>query len=114
MLKMMLLLILSCFMVLTGCVTKGSIAGGATGTATASAQGFYGPVTVTIIVENGWLTSVEAEGPNETPGIGSRALTNIPAQMKLKNTLDADIISGATITSQAIIAAAKEAAAQIE
>ena len=113
MFKLIVAVALACFFIITSCATQGNIAGGASGTAAASAQGFYGPITVTITVENGRLTSVVAEGQYETPGIGTRPLTRIPAQMVQRNSFDVDTVSGATITSRAVIQAAKEAEALI-
>ena len=39
---------------------------------TATAKGFGGDVTVTLTIEDGKLTAVKAEGPDETEGIGSK------------------------------------------
>jgi fumarate reductase flavoprotein subunit len=109
------LAILASLVVFAGCATKrgAEIAGGASGTAEATAQGYYGPVTVSLTVESGKIVAVSAQGPDETPGIGSRALTAIPAQMLEQNSLAVDVVSGATVTSRAVIQAAQEAEAQI-
>jgi len=101
-------------LVFAGCASGGSSAGGGSGTATASAQGFGGEVTVTVTMEKGKITKVEANGPNETTGIGDRALSIISAQMVAKNTVEVDAIGGATYTSKAVLEAAKAAVAQIK
>jgi Na+-translocating ferredoxin:NAD+ oxidoreductase RnfG subunit len=43
-------------------------------TASATAEGFGGDITVTIIVKDGTLTEIVIDGPSETSGIGSRAI----------------------------------------
>ena len=111
--KKMTIAAMICLVFFAGCEGGGKIAGGASGTATASAPSLHGDVTVTITVEKGKLVSVTAEGPDETPTVGGPVLLSIPAQMVQSNSFDVDTVSGATVTSQAIINAAKAAEAQI-
>jgi fumarate reductase flavoprotein subunit len=99
--------------VMVSCASSGGSTGGSSGTASASAQGFGGQVTVTVTMENGKITKVEAEGPGETAGIGSRAITMLPESMVAANSADVDALSGASVTSQALKAAAKEAIEKI-
>ena len=99
-------------LIIAGCASQAKT-GGASGTAAATAQGFGGDVTVTVTMENGKITRVEADGPNETQGIGSRAITMLPQRMVEQNTVAVDALSGATMTSQGLLEAAKEAAAKI-
>lgn len=77
----------------------------------ASTQGFGGEVKVTLTIENGVLTAVSAEGANETEGIGSRAIELMPAAMLATNSVDVDSVAGATVTSTAVLEAAKAALA---
>jgi fumarate reductase flavoprotein subunit len=116
-------LIAAAVLVIAACATTGGAASGASGatttasgpsgTATAVAQGFGGEVTVTVTLENGVITEVTAEGPGETPGIGSEAIAQLPNAIKAANSADVDGISGATFSSNAVITAAKDAIAQI-
>ena len=78
-------------------------------TGTGTAKGFGGDVTVTITVTDGKITAVTAEGANETQGIGSVALENLSAAMIAGNTIAVDAMATATITSNAILDAAKTA-----
>ena len=78
-------------------------------TGTASAMGLNGEVTVTVELTDGVITSVTAEGAQETPGIGSVAIEQLPALMAQNNTINVDAVSGATITSNAILTAVREA-----
>ena len=75
----------------------------------ASAQGFGGAVQVTLTIENGALTAVTAEGASETTGIGSRAIEIMPGAMVAANSVEVDGVAGATMTSTAILEAAKAA-----
>ena len=48
------------------------------GTYTVETQGFGGPITVTITVDENEITDVAITGPNETPGLGAVAVANLP------------------------------------
>ena len=100
-------------MVLSACASSGSGSGSKSGSASATAQGFGGEVKVTVTVEKGKITNVEAEGPNETTGIGSRAIDMLPGVMVQKNSVEVDALSGASVTSKGLIQAAKEAFSKI-
>ena len=82
------------------------------GTYTATAQGFGGDVTVTITVDAKSITEVVIEGAQETDGIGSRAVEELPEAIKSAQSEEVDAVAGATITSKAIQTAAGEALAQ--
>ena len=74
------------------------------GTYSSTAPGFGGDVTVTITVDENAITDVTIEGPNETEGVGAVAVANMPAAI-LKSGADVDMVSGATVTSTAIVTA---------
>lgn len=76
------------------------------GTYTATVQGNGGPVTVTLEVDEHALLSAEALGEKETVGIGTLALEQIPPAMVESNSAKVDVVSGATVTSDAIMRAA--------
>ena len=91
-----------------GCGSKpASTAGGVSGDFTGTAKGMGGDVTVTLTLEDGKITGCTAEGKDETPGIGTLALEQLPAQIAETGSIAVDGVSTATITSNAI----KEAAA---
>ena len=91
-----------------GCGSKpASTAGGVSGDFTGTAKGMGGDVTVTLTLEDGKITGCTAEGKDETPGIGTLALEQLPAQIAETGSIAVDGVSTATITSDAI----KEAAA---
>ena len=83
-----------------------------TTTITKTAKGFGGDVTVTVTLEGDKITDVKAEGANETTGIGSNAIEQLPAKIVEANSADIDGISGATVTSDAIKTAVKAALAE--
>ena len=89
-----------------GCGTK-SASAGVSGDFTGTAKGMGGDVTVTLTLEDGKITGCTAEGKDETPGIGTLALEQLPAQIAETGSIAVDGVSTATITSNAI----KEAAA---
>lgn len=76
-------------------------------TYTAKANGFAGDVEVSLTIKDGKLTSVKATGEKETPDLGGKALEILPANMLSENSIDVDVMSGATMTSNAILEAAK-------
>ncbi|MBQ7850873.1 MAG: flavocytochrome c [Clostridia bacterium] len=78
-------------------------------TGTGTARGFGGDVTVTLTLTDGVITEAKAEGADETPGVGTPALENMPAAMVAGNTVNVDVVSGATRTSNAVLEAAKAA-----
>ena len=78
-------------------------------TLTGAAQGFGGEVAVTLTVDGGKITAVEITGANETPGIGTKAIEELPAKIVEANGAAVDTVAGATVTSKAIIAAVEAA-----
>ncbi len=79
------------------------------GTATSDGFGGKDSITVSITVKDGRISAATAQGPNETEGIGSKAVASMPADMVAKNSIAVDGITGATISSTAILAAAEKA-----
>lgn len=75
------------------------------GTYEAEAQGFGGPVSAVVTVDEANITELELTGDGETAEIGGAALPNLRMVMIKNQTAEVDGISGATITSDA----AKEA-----
>ena len=80
-------------------------------TFTASAPGFGGEVSVSVTVENGTITGVDAQGPMETQGVGSNAIEQLPEAILAAQSAEVDTVAGCTVTSNAVLAAAKAALA---
>ena len=77
--------------------------------AKATAQGLEETVTVTLTLEDGIITAVDAQTDKEDLTIGRQALEKLPTAMVEQNTVKVDAISGATSTSNAVISAATSA-----
>jgi len=78
-------------------------------TLTGTAQGYGGEITVTVVVNGDDIVSVEAMGENETEGVGSLALEQLPDKIEQADSTDVDDISGATKTSKGIKQAVENA-----
>lgn len=102
-----LLLVLS--LVFAGCAQKAETPK-VSGTFEGHAQGMQGPVTVSMTVEEGIIKSVELTECTETPSIASVAMERIPAQIVEHQTYEVDTVTGATLCSNAIMNAVKDAA----
>ena len=78
-------------------------------TLTGSAMGKIGDVTVEVVATADKIYSVAVTGHTETEGIGTMAVDALPGEIVVKNSLAVDGVSGATVTSDAIKAAAASA-----
>ena len=76
-------------------------------TSVGTAKGFGGDVTVTLTLADGKITGCTAEGKDETEGVGSTAIDQLPGAIAESGSIAVDGVAGATVTSDAI----KEAAA---
>lgn len=76
---------------------------------TGTAQGYGGEVTVRVRLNGDDIVSVEAMGEDETSGVGSLAIEQLPEIIEQKGSTDVDNISGATMTSEAIKEAVNQA-----
>jgi fumarate reductase flavoprotein subunit len=83
--------------------------GDASGTASGTGAGFGGEITVTLSIDGGWITDVQVSGSGETPSIGGIVMTRAPDLIKKRNAAQFEAVSGATITSNGISAAAQQA-----
>ena len=83
------------------------------GTYTATANGFGGPVEVSLTVgDAGGITNVEITGDAETPDVGGAAIPTLASRILEAQSAEIDGVSGATFTSQAVLEAAANAIAQ--
>lgn len=78
-------------------------------TLTGKGEGFGGEITVSVTMDGDKITAIEIVDNNETQSIAADALVNIPAAIVEKNATDVDVVSGATFTSNGIIAAVNNA-----
>ncbi len=85
-------------------------AGEVSGTFTGSSAGMQGTVAVEMIVEKGTITDITVTENHETPSVTAIAFERIPTQMVEHQTVTVDAVTGATLASNAIMRAAKDAA----
>lgn len=78
------------------------------GTYTASAKGMGGDVKVSVTFSATDIVSVKVDQHNETPGVGDAAIKTIPGKIVQGQTLNVDVVAGASISSKAILAAVEE------
>ena len=80
---------------------SGTASGGVSGEFSGTATGM-GEVTVTVTLTDGVITGCEVVGDDETDGIGSVVVEAAPDEIVSGNKGAIDVVSGATITSNAI------------
>ena len=101
--KLLSLCMTLAMMLMVGCASNDSNL--VSGTFTGEAQGHGGPVTVTLTLKDSVITDVVAEGADETPGLGVPALEIVAKDIVEANSVEVDVVSGATMTSKAVIEA---------
>lgn len=90
-------------LLLTGC-------GGNTKVHTGTATGYGGDVKVEVKVDkSSKITEIKVDAPDETPTIGGEAAPKVAQSIKEQQSLKVDTVSGATVTSKAVIEAVKNA-----
>ncbi len=88
---------------------KGAEASAEATTCTGEAQGMDGAVKVEVKADANKIYSVTVTEQNETEGIGTKAVDELPGAIVEKQSINVDAVSGATVTSDAIKAAVKNA-----
>jgi uncharacterized protein with FMN-binding domain len=95
-----------------GCATQtrtaSDQAGGENGYVT-EARGMGGAVKVKTVIIDGVIQSVEILQHAETHGISDPAIEQMPKRIVAGNSVNVDVVSGASVTSEAIINAVKAA-----
>ena len=80
---------------------------------TATATGFgNGEVFVTITVEGGQITNAVVDTTSQSEGYGADAAEGLASQIVEKQSYDLDVVSGATVTRDAVSDATKDAMTQ--
>ena len=104
--KIISVLLCVCMVLSMGLV---AMADGVSGDFTGTAQGLGGDVTVTLTLKDGKIVGCTATGDKETEGIGSKVIDTFPTIVAESGSIAVDAISGATVTSNAFLAAAEAA-----
>lgn len=79
------------------------------GTYDGKSFGHGGPVEVEIETRSNKIISAKVTKQTESPNVADRAIKNIPAQIVKQQTLAVDAITGATLTSRAVLNATESA-----
>ncbi|MDO5456704.1 MAG: FMN-binding protein, partial [Eubacteriales bacterium] len=78
------------------------------GTYTETATGFGGEISVTTTVSESKIEDVKIEGDHETENIGTFAVEMLPERILAAQSPNVDALTGATVTSNAILSAFKK------
>jgi len=87
---------------LAGCNSTATSAQAPSHTFTAVATGHNGPVKVGVTVASGHLIDIRLVESTETSGIGNVAFEKIRQQVLARQSLDVDLVTGATVSSGAV------------
>jgi len=99
-----------CLMMLYSCAMAEAIY--TPGVYTGAGKGIGGDVTVQVTFGENAIEAIEIVSHSETPGICEPAFEKIPAAIIEGQTLVVDAVTGATVTTKAILAAVEACAAQ--
>jgi|WetSurMetagenome_2_1015567.scaffolds.fasta_scaffold1226806_2 uncharacterized protein with FMN-binding domain len=73
------------------------------------AEGVHGDIELSVTVEKGKIAKVEVTKQQEAAGVSDVAFERIPRAIIEKQTTKVDAVSGASLSSKAIMAAAEDA-----
>ena len=76
------------------------------------AEGAHGDVVLTVTVEKGKIKAITVDQQQEASGISDAAFARIPREIVQKQSTQVDGVSGASLSSKAIMAAADDALAK--
>lgn len=76
---------------------------------TATGAGLNGPIEVTVTFEADKIADIKIGAHAETPGISDPAFAKVPAAIIAGQTLNVDVVAGATFTSKGILEAVEAA-----
>lgn len=108
--KRILAFVLAFSMMLTACGSESS--GYKAGTYTSTVDGHNAPITVEVTFTDSAIETVVVKEHSETLGLSDPALERVPADIVKYQSLAVDTVAGATVTSNAVIAAVEDAATQ--
>ena len=108
-----LLLSLTTMLTMSGCSsssTSDSTSSSVAGTYEGTGEGRNGDIKVAVTLdEEGKITNIEVEEQSETEGVGTPAFDKLIPEMVEGNTVAVDTMATATLTSEGLIAAVKDA-----
>jgi uncharacterized protein with FMN-binding domain len=89
-----------------------------TGTVSGEASGYHqnGPIKIiiTLTLEDGYITTVSFDGSSgNTDGYGSRVIDSAIGKIVADNSVEIDVMTGASVTSTAVVNAGRDALGKI-
>lgn len=78
----------------------------------AQVEGKDGPVKIKVTFSQSEITAIDILEQTETPGLGDEALKTVGEQIKAQQSLSVDTVSGATLSSQAMLTAVEDCVKQ--
>lgn len=72
-------------------------------------EGIHGEIAVTVEVKDGKIANIQIDSHSETKGVSDAAIADIPVRMVELNSADVEVVTGATMTSQGLVEAVKDA-----
>ena len=106
----------SLLLALAGCSSSSSSSASSSlfkaGTYTGTGKGHNGDVTVEVVFTDSEIKSVTIKSQTETAGISDGAISDIPDEIVKVQSTKVDTVSGATVTSNAIIDAVNDCITQ--
>ncbi len=96
----------------TPAAAEGGNIDAADGTYVGEADGFGGKIIAEVTIAGGAITDVKVTGDSETEGLGSVAVEKLPGMIVAAQSLDVDMVSGATVSSKAVLLAVTNALAE--
>lgn len=94
------------------CVCTAFAAAYVPGSYTTTAEGNNGAIKLTVMVSDTAITDIKVVEQGETTGLGDVAIDQIISEIIKNNSTAVDTVSGATVSSKAVIAAVDEALAR--
>ena len=82
------------------------------GTYAGKADGVHGEIDLTVTVEKGKISRIDVTKQEEAAGVSEAAFAEVPRRIIEKQSTAVDAVSGASMTSKAIMAAAQDALAK--
>ena len=104
--------LLALALVLVMALGAASAAAAEDGVYEATTSGHNAPITVAVTVAGDKIEKVEVTNENETIGVGKVAIERMTQRIADEQSLAVDVITGASITSRAILRAAEDALAE--
>lgn len=74
--------------------------------------GFHGPMQVSVVIKDGKISAVNVGDNVETVGIGSKAIDAMPERIIDAQSINVDVLTGASVTSRAILSGVSDALTQ--